>query len=131
MRWRRAVMAPSGPSRADAPAGATPEAFVAWLWQRRAFADAWLRLVDGTRLRRFAHEPAPEPATPAWPRDPAQVAALLEAAGLRRFLARSARLEADLSCTAAEQVLYRELLVALGYSANKTPAGRLAELLPY
>ena len=37
-------------NRAEAPAGGV-EAFVAWLWQRRAFAEPWLELLDGTRLR--------------------------------------------------------------------------------
>src|SRR5437764_14526636 len=37
-------------SRAEGPAGGA-EAFVAWLWQRRAFADPWLELLDGTLVR--------------------------------------------------------------------------------
>jgi hypothetical protein len=60
-----------------------------------------------------------------------QAGDLLDTAGLTRFHARAARLEGDLTCLNAEQVLYRELLAAMGYSANQAACRRLSELVPY
>ena len=80
---------------------------------------------------RFALDPRVARREPPRARDEHELAALLDAAGLARFQARAAVLEPDLSWASPEQVLYRELLVALGYATNKDPARRLAEALPY
>ncbi len=220
-----ATMPVSPSPAAERAAPSADEAFVAWLWESRAFADPWLVLSDGSRLRvvfagrrwpgpgpdfrgavlerpdstllrgdvevhlsaadwaahghhrdpryagvvlhvvlrqagsparridgqvvptlvlgrqlsdslpalraRFTRVGGAVPPGPACVQHVHDVVALLDAAGEARFLARAAALEGDLAACSAEQVFYRALLVAMGYSANKEPCARLAELLPY
>ncbi|MFN8524158.1 MAG: DUF2851 family protein [Chloroflexota bacterium] len=57
-------------------------------------------------------------------------AAMVERAGQDRFLEKSARFEADLTCVAPDEVLYRGLLRAMGYSANIEGFETLAGLVP-
>jgi len=54
----------------------------------------------------------------------------LDNAGEQRFLAKAARLEGDLAKVEASQLLYREIMGALGYSKNKLPFLELAHRLP-
>jgi hypothetical protein len=55
---------------------------------------------------------------------------LLDRLGDERLAVKAARIGADLHGLGAEEALYRALLDALGYSQNRRPFGRLAELLP-
>jgi len=80
------------------------------------------------RARHAAAEPGP--VLPACVSEPRRLAALLDTAGAERFQERAAALEGDLSCVEVEALLYRELLAAMGYSRNKEPCRRLAELVP-
>ncbi len=217
---------PAEPLRMLNPSPAAPdESLVAWLWERRAFAEPWLTLMDGSRTRvvfsgrrwggpgpdfrgavlerndgtlvrgdvevhwragdwirhghqrdsayrqvvlhvvlqpsgsavrrddgvsvptvalgtqlgaplellrlRYARE-RDQPTHPiACVRDEAEAAALLDAAGQERFQVRAARLEADLTAISPEQLMYRELMVTMGYSANKQACRQLAETIPY
>lgn len=54
----------------------------------------------------------------------------LERAGDARLAAKAAGFEAAFTTVTPGQALYAGLLDALGYSRNREPAGRLAELLP-
>ena len=56
---------------------------------------------------------------------------LLDVAGDRRFLARSRGFARELDAGDADQVVYAALFEALGYSANRRPFRRLAEIVPY
>lgn len=56
---------------------------------------------------------------------------LVEQAALERFFEKAASFEADLAALEPDEVLHRGLLLALGYSANKEPCTRLAELVPW
>ena len=56
---------------------------------------------------------------------------LVEQAALERFFEKAASFEADLAALEPNEVLYRGLLLALGYQANKEPGARLAELAPW
>lgn len=55
---------------------------------------------------------------------------LLDRAGADRFIARSDGFRAELAADTADQVLYRALMEALGYSSNRKPFRRLASLVP-
>lgn len=55
---------------------------------------------------------------------------ILDRCGMERFEARVARFESDLTCRPLEQLLYEGIADALGYSRNREPFRRLAELLP-
>lgn len=56
--------------------------------------------------------------------------AVLDAAGHERLRRKAARLHARIAEVGADQVVYEELLVALGYKHNKMPFRRLADLVP-
>ena len=56
---------------------------------------------------------------------------VLDAAGDRRFLARSRGFARELEAADADQVVYAALFEALGYAANRRPFRRLAEIFPY
>lgn len=58
------------------------------------------------------------------------VQALTEA-GEARFRRHSRRWQREVASVGAEEVLYRGLMEALGYSANRVPFRKLALLLPY
>lgn len=62
---------------------------------------------------------------------PARVMQVLAEAGETRFLARSRRMHREMSFAPPSEVLYRGLLEALGYAANREPFRQLALLLPY
>jgi hypothetical protein len=59
------------------------------------------------------------------------VLAVVEQAGRDRFAAKAARFEADLTVADADQVLWRGLAEALGYTRNVMPFGRLADAVPW
>ena len=56
---------------------------------------------------------------------------LVDRAGLERFLGHAAAFEADLTVQSPEALLYRGLLIGLGYAANKRPGALLAEVAPW
>jgi hypothetical protein len=55
---------------------------------------------------------------------------LLERCGTERFEARVSHFEANLTCYRSDQLLYRSIAVALGYSQNRQPFEKLAETVP-
>ena len=55
---------------------------------------------------------------------------ILDGTGEQRFLARAATFQTELSAGEAGQLLYREIMTALGYSKNKQPMAKLAGRLP-
>lgn len=61
----------------------------------------------------------------AW--TPDKLAALLEAAGEERLRRKAARLADAMDAKGPDQVLYEELMTALGYKHNRTPFRTLAE----
>jgi hypothetical protein len=77
-------------------------------------------------------EESPRP-SPCWPGSPdfdGPLGGLLEWCGMDRFAGKAARFEADLSCLSGEQLLYQGIAEALGYTRNREPFRRLAEILP-
>ena len=73
--------------------------------------------------------PRPAPCRPGSAGSP-ELAGILEACGVERFDARVRRFEADLTCLPTDEVLYRGIADALGYSQNREPFRRLVELVP-
>ena len=65
---------------------------------------------------------------PAWPPD--NLVALFESAGEDRLRRKAERLALAIGEKGADQVLYEELMNALGYKQNRTPFRTLAEQLP-
>ena len=63
--------------------------------------------------------------------DPDGIAAALDAAGDARFLAKSRGFGLELGALDADEVLYRGLMDALGYSANRGAFGALARRVGY
>ena len=63
--------------------------------------------------------------------DPDEVAAALDAAGDARFLSKSRGFGLELGVLDADEVLYRGLMDALGYSANRGAFGALARRVGY
>ena len=63
--------------------------------------------------------------------DSEELGALLDRAGLERFLAKSAQFEGDLACLPPEEVLYRGSLRAMGYTSNTVGFERLGVELPF
>jgi hypothetical protein len=66
--------------------------------------------------------------TQDWPLE--RLLARIDEAGGARLLNKAAQMEAGLSEQDAEEVFYRGIMDALGYSANRDPMRRLAEALP-
>ena len=62
---------------------------------------------------------------------PGEVGRILDEAGDARLAAKSARFEGDMAVQPPEEVLYRGLMRALGYSRNREPFLELAGLLPW
>jgi len=58
------------------------------------------------------------------------IAEFLDKAGEERFWAKARRFQADLTQTEAKQCFYQGIMVALGYSKNKTPFLELAHRVP-
>jgi hypothetical protein len=79
----------------------------------------------GTRPRRV---PPCAELLSAWPPD--RKAALLESAGQERLRVKACRIAARLGQEDEEQVLYEELMAALGYKHNCMPFRRLARRVP-
>ena len=71
-------------------------------------------------------------ASPCWRGSPddGHLAELLDRCGMDRFAARSVSFESDLTRGSVEQLLYAGIATALGYSQNRGPFRRLAEVLP-
>lgn len=65
------------------------------------------------------------------PRDAEGIMAALDAAGDARFLAKSKGFGLELGALDADEVLYRGLMDALGYSANRKAFGALARRVGY
>jgi hypothetical protein len=85
-------------------------------------------------LRRWLARPArwQEPCRTALARlGPAAVAAVLEEAGDARFREKVNAFAAAMAAADEEEVLYQSLLEGLGYSRNRDPFRRLAEVLPW
>src|SRR5919199_3387044 len=64
-------------------------------------------------------------------RTASSVLRVVEEAGWARFRARVARLEGDLSAVDPDQVVWRGVAEALGYSRNTAAFGRLADAVPW
>ena len=64
-------------------------------------------------------------------RGPAYLAAMLDHAGQQRLEARVASREGEIAAVGAQEALYRALLEAMGYSANRRPFRLLAAALPW
>jgi len=64
-------------------------------------------------------------------RDASEVLAIVEAAGLARFRARVARFEGDLALVEPDQVVWRGVAEALGYTRNTAAFGLLADAVPW
>jgi hypothetical protein len=63
-------------------------------------------------------------------RNPEQVKNILSEAGEARFKQKAAQFQDKLAKTEAGQVLYQGILGALGYSKNKIPSLKLADIIP-
>lgn len=105
------------------------------------------RRVDGTPVPVVALAPflaipleelllSPEPEAPVpipcWPGSPEDggLVTLLEGCGRDRLAGKAAQFEADLTCSSPDQLLYRGIAEALGYSRNSLAFRRLADLEP-
>lgn len=89
--------------------------------------------LEGLMLSPASDLPAPVPCWDDGKEDKeseVKLGAILEQYGEKRLAAKAAVFESDLTCRPADQLLYRAIAVALGYSQNRRPFGRLAELLP-
>ena len=62
---------------------------------------------------------------------PAEALQVLHWQGWQRLVERSNRFESDLAVMTPDEALYRGVLEALGYSQNREPFRRLAEILPW
>lgn len=86
--------------------------------------------IDVTTYPQFARA-TPTPCSrilAAW--IPDERTALLESAGEERLRRKAERFAAAIQEKEADQVLYEEVLCALGYKQNKAPFRRLAEIVP-
>ncbi|MGI5836825.1 MAG: DUF2851 family protein [Chloroflexota bacterium] len=72
----------------------------------------------------------PSPRRPDIGGDEVGLGNLLDGCGVERFEAKSRRFESDLTCYPHEQLLYQAVAEALGYSQNRQPFRRLADLVP-
>ncbi|MBN1692214.1 MAG: DUF2851 family protein [Dehalococcoidales bacterium] len=79
-------------------------------------------------------QPTPLPAIPCrnifYRGDTGFIGKILDKAGEQRFLARAAIFQVEFSAGEAGQLLYREIMTALGYSKNKKAMAELAGRLP-
>ena len=82
------------------------------------------------RLRRAGDGARPS-AFPWESMSPGAIEKVLDAAGDRRFLARSRGFAREIEAGDADQVVYAALFEALGYAANRKPFRRLAEVVPF
>jgi hypothetical protein len=99
--------------------------------QRDALAlDAQGRHVPTAELVVFEWAAPRRLAVPCMRTAPA-VLEVVEAAGRERFRARAARFEADLTVVDADQVLWRGVCEALGFTRNTRPFGQLAEAVAW
>ncbi|MGE3271165.1 MAG: DUF2851 family protein, partial [Chloroflexota bacterium] len=82
--------------------------------------------------RRAGLDTAPRPRAPEIPcvQTVDDLAALLDRAGVARFLEHAATFEGDLAALAPDEVLYRGALRAMGYTANTAGFERLGAALP-
>ena len=64
-------------------------------------------------------------------RDDADIAATLDAAGDARFLAKSHGFALDIAQVGPDEAIYRGVMDALGYTANRKPFRMLAHRVPY
>jgi len=62
---------------------------------------------------------------------PEKTSEMLEAAGAHRMQIKAARIAAKLKHTSSDNLLYRELLGALGYKQNTATCQKLADIVPY
>ncbi len=89
---------------------------------------------------RAARTSSPQPWAPSWPhpwsleqpclQNAAEILTVVQDAGRERLRAKAARFEADLTARAPDQVLWRGILEALGYTRNVHQFGDLAEAVP-
>lgn len=94
--------------------------------------EAPIAALEGVAARlEAASDELPELAEVRLPRDAAGIAAALDAAGDARFLSKSRGFGLELQGLDADEVLYRGLMDALGYSANRKPFGALARRVAY
>lgn len=63
--------------------------------------------------------------------DPDRLLVSLDLAGWQRLLDKAASIEGDLAVLGPEEVLYRRIMVALGYARNTAPFAQLAEIVPF
>ncbi len=63
--------------------------------------------------------------------DAHEILPLLDVAGQQRLRAKAASLEGDLAVLDAEQVLYRAIMMALGYTRNTAAFAQLADIAPF
>src|SRR5919204_347678 len=103
---------------------------------RPAWPAAWPG--PGRATRRRSRRPGCDRRQEPWERElgpcvrtSSDVLRVVEEAGWARFRARTARFEGDLAVAEADQVLWRGLAEALGYSRNTAAFGRLAEAVPW
>lgn len=61
----------------------------------------------------------------------AKILATINTAGELRLSEKSAQMQEDLLNVSWDQLIYKKILEALGYSKNQTPFRKLADLLPY
>ncbi len=80
-------------------------------------------------LMTHLQDPAPRP-SPCWSEGRIDLGGLLERCGVERFAAKAGRFESDLACCPPEQILYEGVAEGLGYTQNRRPFRRLAELVP-
>jgi hypothetical protein len=72
-----------------------------------------------------------EPVESACLDSPEELLRLVDRAAVERFLEKAGRFESELAALSGVEVVYRAVLVALGYSANVAACARLAELVPW
>ena len=106
-----------------------------------AHADAVERLTARTRHAAVSHIGRSHGHAAGWSRggsvdapcvrEAPAVLAVVEDAGRERFRARAARFEADLTAVDADQVVWRGVAEALGYTRNTAAFGQLADAVPW
>lgn len=74
--------------------------------------------------------PRPSPCWQGSLESGSELSTMLEECGMERHEARVRRYEAGLTCCSQDQLLYQGIATALGYSQNRVPFEKLADLLP-